>query len=136
MAALIVTQGLLSLGQNFSHSTNFNSARFIQCMMVDDGTALLAANTKSNDSAANEFDQAFTATPTETAPAKITHSTVIPTGSANSFVIKRVLLHNDTAANVTLSSTTLVGGIDGQSYQKTLDATLTPTLDLIYTSVP
>jgi len=47
----------------------------------------------------------------------------------------RVSLHNDTAANVTGSSTTLVAGIDGQSLTKTSDFTLAITVKITYTSV-
>ena len=80
-----------------------------------------------------EFDAAFDSTPTESGQT-ITHIMTIPTGSGN-FTIRRISLHDDTAANVTASSTTLVGGVDGQTLAKTVDFTLAITMKLTYTSV-
>lgn len=135
MATLIVNRGLLRIGQQASESTNYNAARNIQTLAVDDATgAFAAANTKLNDGAGftQLFDQAFTATPTESGQT-IIHSTIIGTGDGN-FTIRRISLHDDTAANVTASSTTLVMGVDGQAIVKTADFTITITVRLTYTN--
>lgn len=137
MASLVVERGRLRYGQQTFESTNYNAARNIQTMAVDDASeAFLAADTKLDDGTGftQLFDQVFTVTPTETAPATITCSTIIPTGSGN-FTIKRISLHDDTAANVTGASTTLCQGVDGQTLTKTSDFTLTPTLKTAITSV-
>lgn len=105
-------------------------------MAVDDATeAFQAADTKLDDGTGytQEFDAAFDSTPTESGQT-ITHIMTIPTGSGN-FTIKRISLHDDTAANVSGTSTTLVGGVDGQSLTKTSDFTLAITMKLTYTSV-
>jgi hypothetical protein len=136
MAAIICNRGLLRIGQQASESTNYNAARNIQTMAVDDASeAFLAADTKMDDGTGftQEFDAVFDATPTESGQT-ITHVMTIPTGSGN-FTIKRISLHDDTAGNVTSSSATLVGGVDGQSITKTSDFTLQITLKLAYTSV-
>jgi hypothetical protein len=136
MASLIVNQGLQRIGIQASEATSYNDARNIQVMAVDDATeAFLAADTKMNDGTGftQEFDAVFDATPTRSAQT-ISHVMTIPTGSGN-FTIRRVSLHDDTAANVTASSLTLVGGIDGQSLTKTSDFTLAITVSITYTSV-
>jgi hypothetical protein len=136
MASLIVNLGLLRIGQQSSESTNYNAARNIQVMAVDDASeAFLAADTKMNDGTgfSQEFDAAFDATPTESGQT-ITHIMTIPTGSGN-FAIKRVSLHDNTAATVDGTTASLVGGVDGQSLTKTSDFTLAITLKLTYTSV-
>jgi len=136
MASLIVNQGLQRIAINASQATAFSSSRFIQSMSVDDATgAFAAANTKLDDGAGftQEFDAAFDSTPTRSNQT-ISHVMTIPTGSGN-FTIRRVALHDDTAANVTSSSTTLVGGVDNQSLTKTSDFTLAITMRITYTSV-
>lgn len=133
MGALITNQGLIRVLKQAFESTNYDAARNIQTIAVDDATeAFLAADTKLNDGTGftQEFDQALTSTPTESGQT-ITHVTTLATGSAN-FTIKRISLHDDTAANVSGSSTTLFGGVDGQSLTKTTDFTLTITLKLTY----
>lgn len=80
----------------------------------------------------NMFDQVFTATPTESGTATITCGTIIGTGDGN-FTIRRIAIHDDTAANVSTSSSTLFGGIDGQSLTKTTDFTITFTLTTTFT---
>ena len=105
-------------------------------MSVDDGSVAFAAgHTALNSGGAitNEYDQVLDATPTRSAQT-ITHVMTIPVGSGN-FTIRRIALHDDTAANVTTSSSTLCVGIDGQALQKTSDFTLQFTVNLIYTSI-
>lgn len=139
MATLIVNRGLLRIGQQASESTNYNDARNIQTMSIDIGaTAFAAGHTKLNDSAdvtesaSSYFDQVFTSTPTESSQT-IIHSTIIGTGDGN-FVIRRIAMHDNTAANVTASSVSLVMGVDGQALTKTSDFTVTITCRLTYTN--
>lgn len=104
---------------------------------MDDATeAFLAADTKMNDGTGftAEFDAVFDSTPTRTNQT-ITHVMTIPAPSFNTVPIRRVSLHDDTAANVTAASLTLVGGIDGQSLQKTADFSITITVNILYTSI-
>lgn len=135
MARLIVNRGLLRIGQQASQSTNFSATRQIQVMSVDDATgAFAAANTKLDDGAGftQEFDKVFNATPTESGQA-ISHVTKFLTAEAN-FTWRRVALHDDTAANVTGASATLVGGIDGLTIVKTVNFAITITLKLTYSN--
>ena len=100
-------------------------------MSVDDsGTAFTTTDTDLGSPVnlqVNDFD----ATPTRTAET-VSHVATYDTGEAN-FTVARIALHNDTAANVTGSSTTLFGGIDGQSITKTSDFSMTITIDITYT---
>lgn len=133
MSAKIVNRGLLRIGQQASQSTNYNVARHIQTLSIDDGTVAFAAGhtaLNSGGAVTNEYDQALDSTPTESGQT-ITHLSTIPTGQGN-FTIKRIALHDDTAANVTTSSSTLVGGIDGQSLTKTSDFSLAITVKITY----
>jgi len=104
-------------------------------MSVDDSAnAFAATDTALNSGGAvtNAFDQALDSTPTRSNQT-ISHVMTIATGSGN-FTIRRVALHDNTAANVTTSSTSLVAGIDGQSITKTADFTLAITVQITYTS--
>lgn len=137
MANRIVTQGLLSIGQNFSRSTNYNTARYCRSMSVDDSSnALAAGDTAANSGGAvtNFFVSDFDATPTEAAPAVITHIMTLSVAEAV-YTIRRILLHNNAAASVTSSSTTLVGGTDGQALAHTADFTLEIRQKITYTNV-
>ncbi len=137
MAKKIVNRGLLRFGQQSSQSTNYNVARFIRTMSVDDGTVAFASThtaLNSGGAISNAYDQALDSTPTESGTATITHVCTFGTGVAN-FTIKRLTLHDDTAANVTTSSTTLVCGIDGQTLTKTADFSLAVTITLTFTDV-
>lgn len=138
MAAIVVNLGLLRIGQQASESTNYNAARNIQTMSVDDQSSAFQATDQDLDRAggltvSNAFDAVLDSTPTESSQT-ITHIMTIPTGSGN-FTIRRIALHDDTAANVSTSSNTLTAGVDGQALTKTSDFTLAITLKLTYTSV-
>lgn len=133
MAALVFTQGLQRIADTASHTAGYASARFIQTMSVDDSsTAFAAGNTALNSggAVANEFDQAFDATPTRSGQT-VSHVMTIPLASAI-FTIRRIALHDDTAATVLSSTSTIVCGIDGQSLTKTADFTLTFTVTVTY----
>lgn len=132
MATTVVDRGKLRIGQQASESTNYNAARNIQTLSVDDnstGFSSTHTNLLSAGSISNEFDQALS-TPTESSQT-IIHTTTIGTGDAI-FTIRRIALHDDTAANVNTTSTTLVMGIDGQALVHTADFTLTITCRLTY----
>lgn len=131
MAATIVNRGLLRIGQQASESTNYNAARNIQTLAVDDSSTAATPTTTTLGSPSNLYDLAFDSTPTESGQ-EITHVATIPTGSGN-FTIRRVSLHDDTAANVTGSSTTLVAMIDGQTLTKTSDFSMQITMRIAYT---
>lgn len=136
MATLVVNKGLIRAGQQTFQSTNYNVARHVQVLSVDDSSvALTATDTAANSGGAvtNFFDQAFDATPTESGQV-VTTVTTIPTGSGN-FTIRRILLHDNTAANVTSSSSSLFGGIDGQSLTKTSDFTIAFTIRCTFSNV-
>lgn len=140
MAALITTRGLQRLGVQASQATagagpTYSATRHLQTMSVDDQTSAFLASDADLDRAGtltvtNEFDAAFDAAPTRT-DQTITHLMTIPTGSGN-FTIRRIAIHDDTAANVSTSSDTLVCGIDGQALAKTSDFTLAITVTLTY----
>lgn len=133
MATLIVNRGLLRIGAQASESTpTYSDARNIQTMSLDNNaTGFSATHTTltSAGSITNEFDQAIS-TPTESSQT-IIHTTTFAAGDGN-FTIRRIALHDDTATNVTTSSTTLVMGVDGQALTKTSDFTLTVTMRLTY----
>lgn len=139
MAALVFTRGLQRIGVQASQATagtgpTYSATRHIQTMSVDDNASAFQASDNDLDRAGaltivNEFDAALT-TLTRTNQT-ITHAMTIPTGSGN-FTIRRIALHDDTPTNVTVSSDTVVAGIDGQSLAKTSDFTLAITVTLTY----
>lgn len=134
MAAKVVNQGLIRCGKQTFESTNYNAARNVQTMSVDDSAVAIAAgDTAANSGGAitNFFDKVFDATPTESAQT-ITCVMTLASGEGN-FTVRRILLHDDTAANVTSSSSSLFGGIDGQSLTKTLDFTMEITITVAFT---
>lgn len=141
MASIIVNQGLQRIGINASAvgttpGSSLSTGRWFQCMSVDDNSSAFAAahtNLLSAGSITNEFDALLDATPSRTNQT-VSHVMTIPTGSGN-FLIRRVALHDDTATNVTTTSTTLAAGIDGQSLTKTSDFTLAITVSITYTSI-
>lgn len=141
MAALVFTNGKRRIGVQASQATcgtgpTYNVARFIQTMSVDDqASAFLVTDLDLDRSGgltvSNSFDQALITNTRAGSTEIVSHVTTIPTGSGN-FTIRRVALHDDTAANVTVSSDTIVAGIDGQSLAKTSDFTMTITVTLTY----
>lgn len=137
MAALVTNSGLQRIGVQASQASGsgvtYASDRHIQVMSVDDSTnAIVATDDAANDGGAitNFFDKVFDATPTRTGEV-ISHVCTLAAGEAN-FTIRRILLHDDDAGTVSASSTTLVGGIDGQALTKTSDFSLTITVTITY----
>ena len=122
---------------NASQATGFDAARYIRTMSVDDQTSAFLDSDTDLDrggglTVSNEYDAALDATPAAPSGNKVDHVMTIPTGSGN-FTIRRIALHDDTAANVTVSSETLVAGVDGQALTKTSDFTMEITLSITYT---
>jgi len=143
MAAIIVNNGLQRIGRNASAvggggavGSSQTVTRYIMTLSVDDSAVAFAAgDTALNTGGAvsNEFDMLLDSFPTISGQI-VTHVATITTDNGN-FTIKRIALHDDTATNVTTSSTTLCAGIDGQSLTKTSDFTITFTLKILYTSI-
>lgn len=138
MATIVVTNGLQRIAVQASQASSgagptYNASRHIQTMSVDDGTvAFSAGHTALNSGGApsNTFDAAFDSTPTRSGQT-ISHVMTLGTGDYNQ-VVKRIALHDDTAANVSASSTTLVCGIDGLSLTKASSFTLKNTVQITY----
>lgn len=129
MASLIVDRGLQILVGRLSQTADaFNELR---SMAVDDGTSAFVAGDTTLGSPANLQVNDFDATPTRSAQT-VTHVATYAAGEAN-FEVQRISLHNDDAVNVTGASTTLFGGIDGQSITKTSDFTMTITVNVTVT---
>lgn len=142
MAALLTDQGRQRLLVQASQATcgsgpTYSAARqWGQTLAVDDNATGFAAghtNLLSAGSITNEFDVVLDFTPTRGAGVAVnTYTATVPAGSGN-FTHKRASWHDDTPTNVTTSSTTLNGGVDGLSLAKTVDfsmqyvATLTVT---------
>lgn len=133
MASLVPNQGLIRCGKQTFESTNYNAAREVQVMSADDSATALTSGTTTLGSPTNEFDAARDATPTESGQTIIFVMT-IPTGSGN-FTIRRLIEHDDTAANVTGTSSTVFGGVDNQTLAKTSDFSLAVTKNYTFSSV-
>ena len=129
MPSLIVNRGLQILVGRLSQTADaFNELR---SMAVDDGASAFVAGDTDLGSPANLQVNDFDATPTRSAQT-VTHVATYASGEAN-FEVRRISLHNDDAANVNGASTTLFGGIDGQSITKTSDFTMTITVNVTVT---
>lgn len=130
MAALVVNRGLQMIANRASGITGSNSSAVVS-MVVDSSTAAFAAG-NTTIAASTKQAKAFDATPTRSNQT-VSHITTYTATQAN-FTIRRVSLHNLTAASVSSNSASLVGGIDGQSFTKTNSFTLEITIDATYTS--
>lgn len=132
MASKIVNRGLQVIGGRASNTADSFDA--IQSMSVDDSTVAFAnGDTALNSGGAvsNQADADFDQTPIRTNQT-VSHTATFGTGVAN-FTIRRIAIHNAVAASVSSSSTTLVGGVDGQSLTKTSDLVAIFTIDITYT---
>lgn len=134
MASTITVQGLLRIGRLASQAAGFDAARYIRTVTIDDSaTAFTQADTSLGgpaNVAAKGFDGVPTTSTTATS-ATVTHVATFGTGEGN-FTIRRVAIHDDVNTNVTGTSTTLVGGRDSQSINKTSDFSLIVTVRLEY----
>lgn len=140
MAALVVNQGLQRIGVNASQASGtgvtYAAGRFVQTMAVDDASgAFAAANTKLNDGAgySQQYDAVLDSTPARTNQT-VLHVLTVPTTQGN-FRVRRFSLHDDTAANVSASSASLVAGVDGVDITKDNLVTAVYKANLVYTSV-
>lgn len=137
MASIVVNNGLQRIGVQASQATagsgpTYDAARYIRTISVDDSSVAIAATDDALDDGGAVTNQTDVASDAATRSGQtITHSGTFGTGVAN-FTIRRITLHDDTTTNVTTSSTTLVGGVDGQSFTKTSDFTFTPTIKITY----
>lgn len=130
MAELVVNRGLQMIGNRASGITGANSTALATMVADSKASAFAAGNTTI---AASTFKaKAFSSTPTRSNQT-VSHVTTFTTTEAN-FTIRRLSLHNLAAASVSSNSTSLIAGIDGQAFTKTTSFSLTPTLDLTYTS--
>jgi hypothetical protein len=137
MANLVTQNGLVRNALNASQATGYSSSRYNRTLATDDSSvAFTATDTACNsggtvttffDVALSSAVQATTTFTNDT----IRHTATIPSGSGQ-MTIRRISLHDDTTANVTSSSTTLVAGIDAQSLSKNTTFALTLVVDLIY----
>ena len=147
MAALVVNQGLQRSGRNASGVNGVGTSgtfggtlsytRYIMTMSVDDSSVALAATHTAADTGGavtNFYDQILDSQPT-IASQTVTHQMTVPTGQGN-FTIRRVILHDNTAANVTASSSSLHSGVDGVTFQKTADFTIAFVETHLYSNVP
>lgn len=129
MADLIVNRGLQMIADRASGVAGAGAV--IQTMSVDDRATAFAAGDTTLGTPTNEADVAIAA-PTRSGQT-VTHVGTFDTSVA--LTIRRVALHNDTSANVSGTSTSLVAGVDGQSFVKTVDFSLVLTMKMTYTSI-
>lgn len=136
MASRVVNRGLLRIGQQAFESTNYNAARNLQVLSIDDNAVAFGQTdtTCSTRGATTTFyDQAFDATPTESGQTITCLTTILAANGA--MTIKSIAIHDDTAANTTATSSTLVAGIDGLTIVKDTTYGLALTLQMTFTSV-
>lgn len=136
MASRTVTAGLQRWIKQMFQTTGYSAVRHVQTLSVDGSAFAFAAGDTALNSGGgvlDEFDVAFNVTPTFSGSV-VTMSAIIPAASGN-FTIRRIAVHDDTAANVSISSATLVAGIDAQSLTKTSDFTVTLTLECTLANV-
>lgn len=133
MARLITNQGLQVIGQRASN-INGPPAQ-IQTMALDNDTAATGSFLATHTALSNRAGATTIATQTfssvTSSAQTVQHFSLFATNVAN-FQIGRVSLHNSAAP--TLSSASLIGGIDQQSLTKTTDFTLQIEVDISYTS--
>lgn len=130
MASLEVNRGLQQTGIRAAGITGANSSAAVT-MVADSKSSALAA-TDTTIAASTFKAKAFDATPTRSNQT-VTYVATFTATQAN-FAIKRLTIHNLAAASVTSNSSSLLGGIDGQSFTKTTSFALTISLAKTYTS--
>lgn len=130
MSDVVTQQGLNRIADTASQTSGYNAARYIRTFTVDDSATALTPATTDLGSPTNVYESAFDATPTRTGQV-VTHVITIPAASA-AFEHKRLVLHDDTVANVTGTSNTVVAGIDGLSFVKPADVPFEYQISLTY----
>lgn len=132
MAKLTVSQGRDRLLIQGFETSGYNAARNYQVIAIDDNATGFADGHTALNSAGtvnNEYDAAFDSTPADPSGNLVSASMTTGTGNAN-FTQRRFSFHDDTAGNVSASSTTLMGGADGFALTKTSDVDETVTMTL------
>lgn len=135
MAAVNMTAGLKMVGDRASGVSG--AAAAIAGMTFDDNTVAFAnTHTACNSGGASPHIQgnALDATPIGPAaatPYVVPHLCTLTAGQFNTFVVKRIALHNTNAP--TDSTASLMFGVDGFSLTKGSGFGLTPSFKLSYT---
>lgn len=135
MAVGVFTAGLKMIGDRASGVAG--AAAAVAGMSVDDGAvAFVNTHTAVNSGGAptNFLGIALDSTPTSPAaatPHVVTHLGTLSTAQFNTFVVKRIVLHNTAAPAV--GGTTVIAWIDGLSLTKASTFALTTTFKLSYT---
>jgi hypothetical protein len=135
MASIVVTQGKTrtvtnALAVGTASGGTLSTTRWLQTVAVDDSTVAIAAG----DTAANSGGAItnFVAKPIDAANTQSNNvGTMVMTISDTSFdtkTVKRITVHDQVNTSVTASSTTLFGGVDGQSILKVANVNLKFTL--------
>lgn len=142
MASIIVTQGLRESARLTAGTggTAYNAMAWDNATGA--GNTFLAAHTKLNDRAgatafqANAEDSGFPSTTgAGVTPVVNTFQSTLLSTQFNGNTIGRVSLHNVAAGSVSLSSATLMCGIDTQSIAKDNTFSLITVLSITYSSV-
>jgi len=132
MASGIFNRGLQQVA---SKAAGIGAVPAIQTMSVDDrSTAFVFTTDTTLGNPTNVFKAAFDATPVLTGQT-VRYVMTVPAASFNAAPIRRIVVHNDTAANVSPTSATVIAGTDGQSFQKSASFGVTISVDILYTSV-
>lgn len=135
MASVNMTQGLKMVGDRASGVSGAAAAN--AGMSVDDNTSFTNTDTSvaSTGGTPVHFQgNALDSTPTggsAATPYVVTHVMTVTTAQYNTFVVKRIGLHNSAAP--TNASTTLMFGIDGFSLTKASTFSLVISFKLSYT---
>lgn len=142
MASVMFATGRTRIGTNASAvggsstvGTSQTTTRYIMTMSVDDGTVNFATTDttlSTGGTPTNEFDQLLDGFATITAQVATHIMTIAGTSAYDGLTIKRIALHDDTVANVTKTSTTIVCGIDQQTLVKTAGIAFALTLTITY----
>lgn len=130
MADQVFDQGLDRIADTNSQTSGYDAARYIRTFAVDDSAVAFSQTDTNCGSPTNFFDKAFDATPTRSGRV-VSHVCTLAAAEA-AFEHKRLHLHDDTVANVTGASNTLVCGIDGLSITKPSNVPFTYTVDITY----
>lgn len=134
MANVNFTQGLKMVGDRASGVAGAGAA--VAGMSVDDNTTFTNTDTSvasTGGTPAHFQGNALDSTPTGGAaatPYVVSHVMTLTTGQYNTFVVKRIALHN--TASPTNASTTVMFGIDGLSLTKASTFSLVTTFKLSY----
>lgn len=130
MADNVFDQGLQRIADTASQTAGYSSSRYIRTFSVDDSSTAFTQTTTTAGSPTNFYDRAFDSTPTRSGLV-VTHTTTIPSADA-AFTHRRIALHDDTTANVTGASATLVCGVDNLSIVKPNNVPFTYVITLTY----